>query len=261
MEVISLPETSSFTDPWRANVGLLIDAVATPKFESELFSISREAVKCECVTAFAIGENAVPRVLLAANAGAANIARPLADKYIAQYWNLDPINRAEELHEGSSVALRIVPDADIHDELYRKDCYTNLRIMDRFTILQRHGSDVYRLSFYSGGGFGRFAEYEIDRMASSGDLLMSLLIKNDARSAQRSESWTPQAWIGRLRAVAPSIPAREAEVCTAIMLGMTSEAIGLKLGISVNTVLTYRKRAYGRLRISCQNELMRLILS
>ena len=45
------------------------------------------------------------------------------------------------------------------------------------------------------------------------------------------------------------------------MLGMTSEAIGLKLGISVNTVLTYRKRAYGRLRISCQNELMRLVLS
>jgi DNA-binding CsgD family transcriptional regulator len=45
------------------------------------------------------------------------------------------------------------------------------------------------------------------------------------------------------------------------MLGMTSEAIGLKLGISVNTVLTYRKRAYGRLNISCQNELMRLILS
>ena len=37
--------------------------------------------------------------------------------------------------------------------------------------------------------------------------------------------------------------------------------IGLKLGISVNTVLTYRKRAYGRLHISCQNELMRLILS
>ena len=38
-------------------------------------------------------------------------------------------------------------------------------------------------------------------------------------------------------------------------------AIALHLGISVNTVLTYRKRAYGRLKISCQNELLRLILN
>jgi DNA-binding CsgD family transcriptional regulator len=45
------------------------------------------------------------------------------------------------------------------------------------------------------------------------------------------------------------------------MSGMTPEAIALHLGISVNTVLTYRKRAYGRLKISCQNELLRLILN
>ena len=261
MQVISLPEVGKFDDPWRANVGRLIDAVATPKFESELFSISRAAINCEHITAFAVGEDQTPRVLLAANAGTKNVARPLADKYMAQYWNLDPIARAGDPQPGARVALRIVPEQDIADEPYRNDCYTNLRIADRFTILQRHGSDVYRLSFYSGAGFGRFSECDINRMASSGDLLMSLLIKNDAANAVKSEAWTTEALMSRLRMVAPGIPTREAEVCTSIMLGMTSEAIGLKLGISVNTVLTYRKRAYGRLHISCQNELMRLILS
>ena len=261
MEVISLPQTGKFDDPWRANVGRLIDAVATPKFESELFAISHAATNCEHLTAFAVGQDCTPRVLLAANAGARNVARPLADRYMGQYWNLDPISRAEDLQEGARIALRIIPESDIDDEGYRNDCYTNLRIRDRFTILQRNGSDVYRLSFYAGAGFGRFADADIARMANSGDILMSLLIKDDAASACKSEAWTPQALIARLRAVSPGIPAREAEVCTSIMLGMTSEAIGLKLGISVNTVLTYRKRAYGRLRISCQNELMRLILS
>ena len=261
MEVFSLPETGKFEDPWRANVSRLIDAVATPKFESELFSISRAAINCEHLTAFAVGEDRLPRVLLAANAGNKNVARPLADKYLAAYWDLDPISRTQEPREGARVALRILPEIDIADGSYRHDCYTNLRIADRFTILQRHGADVYRLSFYSGAGFGRFAECDISQMANSGDLLMSLLIKNDASNAVKSEAWTPQALMNRLKMVAPGIPAREAEVCTSIMLGMTSEAIGLKLGISVNTVLTYRKRAYGRLRISCQNELMRLILS
>ena len=261
MQVISLPETGKFDDPWRANVGRLIDAVATPKFESELFSISRAAINCEHITAFAVGESQMPRVLLAANAGTKNVARPLADKYMAQYWDLDPIRRAQEPREGARVALRIVPEQDIDSEPYRNDCYTNLRIADRLTILQRHGSDVYRLSFYSGAGFGRFAECHVARMVASGDLRRSLLIKNDAANAVTTEAWTTEALMSRLRMVAPGIPTREAEVCTSIMLGMTSEAIGLKLGISVNTVLTYRKRAYGRLHISCQNELMRLILS
>jgi DNA-binding CsgD family transcriptional regulator len=42
--------------------------------------------------------------------------------------------------------------------------------------------------------------------------------------------------------------------------GLTSERIALKLGVSLNTVLTYRKRAYFRLRISSQNDLLRLML-
>jgi DNA-binding CsgD family transcriptional regulator len=261
MEVIDLPKTCRIDDPWRANVDRLIGAVATPRFESELFAISRAAINCEHVTAFAVRQNAAPRVLIAANAGSALVAKPLAQKYIAEYWDLDPANHTTGPDENKRVALRIVPDADINYEPYRNDCYTNLRIADRFTIMQRHGDDLYRLNFYAGAGFGRFAEADVDRMASSGDLLMSLLIKNDAANAERSEAWTPQALLTRLRLVAPDMPTREAEVCTAIMLGMTSEAIGLKLGISVNTVLTYRKRAYGRLNISCQNELMRLILS
>ncbi|MES2529897.1 MAG: LuxR C-terminal-related transcriptional regulator [Pseudomonadota bacterium] len=44
------------------------------------------------------------------------------------------------------------------------------------------------------------------------------------------------------------------------MLGVTSEGIGIDLGISRNTVLTYRKRAYARLNISSQNQLFRLIM-
>jgi DNA-binding NarL/FixJ family response regulator len=99
----------------------------------------------------------------------------------------------------------------------------------------------------------------LDHMMESGDLLMSLLMKNDASGTPGA--MLPESFTDRLRLISPKIPRREAEVCTAIMLGMTSEAIALKLGISVNTVLTYRKRAYNRLNISCQNELMRLILA
>jgi DNA-binding CsgD family transcriptional regulator len=64
----------------------------------------------------------------------------------------------------------------------------------------------------------------------------------------------------RLRSVAPLLSPREVEVCIRIMLGVTSEGIGIDLGISRNTVLTYRKRAYARLNISSQNQLFRLVM-
>jgi DNA-binding CsgD family transcriptional regulator len=53
---------------------------------------------------------------------------------------------------------------------------------------------------------------------------------------------------------------RERTVCTYIIEGCTSEAISLRLDISINSVLCYRKRAYGKLGITSMNELFSLIV-
>jgi DNA-binding CsgD family transcriptional regulator len=53
---------------------------------------------------------------------------------------------------------------------------------------------------------------------------------------------------------------REREVCSGILAGMTSEAIAYTLGVTPNTVLTLRRRAYARLGIVSQNQLVRLSL-
>lgn len=58
----------------------------------------------------------------------------------------------------------------------------------------------------------------------------------------------------------PTLPEREMEVCVAIAKGLSSEAMSIEWGISVNTVLTHRKRAYTRLNITSENELMRLVI-
>ncbi len=261
MQVFRLSDAHKSDDPLRAHMAQLIAVVGTPRFETTLFQAAHSVVNCEHVTAFAMSKNAGPRLLLAANVGSAPIARPTAHKYLAHYWQLDPANRMDQLCKDDSVALQIMPDADIQDELYRHDCYTSLHLGVRFTLMQRYGQNIYRMSFYAAGCGGRFGQHEIDHIVSSSDLLMSLIIKNDATGATASEAMLPQVFTNRLHLVAPQMPAREAEVCTSILLGMTSEAIALKLGISVNTVLTYRKRAYNRLNISCQNELMRLILA
>lgn len=53
---------------------------------------------------------------------------------------------------------------------------------------------------------------------------------------------------------------REQSVCVGILTGHTTEAIALHLGISINSVLTFRRRAYQKLGISSQNELFMRVL-
>lgn len=261
MELHSLADTRPKADPLRSEIGRLIEVVGTPKFESEMFEVARKAVSCEHLTAFAFSGDLPPRPLIAANAGSRPVAKSLATKYISQYWKMDPANDLLKFeNKNTDIALRILPD-DIADGSYRHDCYTSVRLQDRFTVMRRRGGEVFRINFYGGVRGGRAGGLDIDRIMSSADLLICLLLKHDATGRPAPDKLAPELYRSRLRLLEPNMPLRETEVCAAIVQGMTSEAIALKLGISVNTVLTYRKRAYMRLGISCQNELLRFILS
>jgi DNA-binding CsgD family transcriptional regulator len=260
MELLNYAQASRSRDPVRAYIQRLIEVVGTPRFEAEFVKAMSETIRSEHVTAYAFLPNAPPRLLLAASSGPLPAAKIRAVKYLAQYWKQDPAGLFEGASQGDAMALRTLPQ-DIDDGLYRQDCYTSLRINDRFTLMQRNGDHTYRVNLYRSGPGGRFAQSDVDHIMNSADLLVSLLVKHAATNPSDGGKAAPDLFQHRLRLIEPSMPTREAEVCAAIMSGMTSEAIALHLGISVNTVLTYRKRAYGRLKISCQNELLRLILT
>jgi DNA-binding CsgD family transcriptional regulator len=259
--VLSVSEACRNYDPLRASLGRLIEVVGTPKFEDEIFAAARGAFNCEHISDLSVVGPASPRILMSATNGSMSIPHDVAEKYVLRYWDLDPANRTmPDVQRDDSFGLRIVVEEDITDEHYRHECYTAYRLVERVSIVRRNETNLYRLNFYAGGCYGRFADSDISRIMGSADLLLALLVKHDATGFEATEARAAASFRSRLRLISPKMPQREAEVCTAIMLGMTSEAIALKLGISVNTVLTYRKRAYGRLNISCQNELMRLIL-
>ena len=262
MQVHQFANDRAPVDPLRAQIGRLIELVGTPKFEGETFRIVRGAVGCEHLTAFAVNEDTSARLVFAANTGPLPVAKAVARKYVQGYWKLDPANTIafdQEPNGSKQIAFSTIP-RDIHDGAYRRDCYTSVKLHDRFTVMRRHGADLMRLNFYRGGRSGRFDATAMECMMDSADLLMSLFSKHALATSKDSPEVAPKTYEERLHVLEPRMPQREREVCAAIALGMTSEAIALELGISINTVLTYRKRAYARLRISCQNELLRLVL-
>ena len=105
-----------------------------------------------------------------------------------------------------------------------------------------------------------FSEAEIANLVESAPLLMAALWRHYEVTKPADGRGAAQDFHARLERAAPGLSKRERDVCALVAAGLTSEGIALELGVGINTVLTYRKRAYARLGISSQNELMRILM-
>lgn len=261
METYTLESARAANNPFKRRVGDLIASVGSPSFETSFFQIARDVTDCEHVTAFVSSDRALARLLFAVNRGAKPIARTIADKYLKHYWNHDPANvicsgNAAPRYE---LAVRVYSN-DINHDAYRRDCYSSVDLVDRLSIIRRSSNETFRLNLYRSAQRGRFAPGEVDSVLENADLMFALIAKHDEQRLACSETDKLETAVRRLQRAAPRLTARERDVCMGIVQGRSSEAIAIALGISINTVLTYRKRAYARLGISSHNELMRLAL-
>lgn len=236
----------------------LIEAVGTFSFEPKLIDFTRKAIGCDHVTAFAHSARRAPRVLLAANAGPQPLARLMAKKYLSNYWQMDPANCIDlrQMRLSSTLAVRLGSDEIPHDD-YHFDCYASADLVDRFSILREQNEEIVRLNFYRRSATGKFRPTDTRTFDSSAELILALILKHNEILSQDQAAPNENESNSSCRL---QLPRRESEVCIYISKGLSSRAIADQLGISVNTVLTYRKRIYTRLGINSQNELLRLML-
>jgi DNA-binding CsgD family transcriptional regulator len=262
METYVLESGRRGDNPINRQIGDLIDKIGSPNFETSFFRIAREATACEHLTAFASSAGSSARLLFAVNRGSKPVARTIAERYLAHYWNHDPANRICSRNASSSyeIAVRVFCQ-DIDHDAYRRDCYSSVDLVDRFSIIRHHGDETIRLNLYRSAQRGRFVVTDFASVLECADIMFALLAKHDAQRIAIGRSGESDVLVRRLRQIMPQLARRELDVCVGIVQGKSSEAIALALGISVNTVLTYRKRAYARLGITSHNELMRLVLT
>lgn len=258
IELSSSPHTPE--GGFQAEIPDLIEALGRPGFPRRLFQVARKFTDCHSVTSFSFGTARSPRLIFAENIGDVPISRHIADSYIADFWRFDPANRvASDVAHKDSCRSMVIRADEIPHARYRQHCYAAIKLVNRLTIMRRAGDNVIRLNFYRDRG-NRTFDRGMETVAAAGDTLIALIARHDAWAA-KADGGEDFQYMDRLRNLCPSMPQRQLQVCALIVRGFFSEAIALKLGISLNTVLTFRRRAYARLRISSQNELMRLVLS
>lgn len=269
MELHPLPLLALSDDPWRRDVSRLVTTFGTPRFEQHLFQVLEDSLRCEHVTAFAVDRSGPPRLIFAANRGGAPIARSAGHRYLQHHWHADPTNQllTEQCDLLRGVIASLSPEEMTRLE-YRRACYAagdwergGANLIHKITLLKRQDQALVKVSFYRHRDAGLFDACDVRKIAESADLLVAFLARHNPIGTSGGVSALRERFERCLCESGHGLTRREAQVCAAIAVGMTSEAIALTLDISINTVLTFRKRAYARLAISSQNELLRIIYS
>ncbi|WP_332686369.1 helix-turn-helix domain-containing protein [Bosea sp. (in: a-proteobacteria)] len=260
MQLLSLEAGSVAPACLSRAIAEVIESVGHPEFDASLFALAHRFAGAEHLTAFLSAPGAQPRTLLAENAGPGERARSIAKRYIARYWHLDPANEIViDDHDGRhSWALRLKA-GDIPNMSYRSECYLSAGLSERFSLIQKRPAGTLRVNFYCGRKES-FSDGVIAKLTDCAPLLMAALWRHNEAVSPVAGADMASAFRSRLEKVAPTLSGRELDVCALVATGVTSEGIALELGVGVNTVLTYRKRAYARLSISSQNELMRILM-
>ncbi len=238
-----------------------IFALGRAAFASELLAALNQSVPVDHVCLMRVADRARPPVLESASwRGGAHVAE-VQRAYLNGLYRFDP---NMSLPAPSGVVVRHLRRDTLVHAGYRKVCFVRAGLLERLTVAASDAGQLVLLNLYRLDPSGPFGADEIAAIESLSRFLAALAVRHVGtlgmllRSRDRADRVAALA--ARLHALDGRLTLRERDVLSRVMLGVTSEGIALDLGIGLNTVLTYRKRAYARLGVSSQAELFSLCL-
>lgn len=158
----------------------------------------------------------------------------------------------------SDVAIQRVRPEDIPSPGFRRRVFEDAGIVERLSIIQR-GADTWRvMSVARHATDGYFSEPEIETLAGLAFLVLPMLPHNRRRCGAQVGLSVAQLE-ARFASQFAELTGRERQVCARAALGMSVDATALDLGIGRSSVLTYRQRAYQRLKVASPVELCALV--
>jgi DNA-binding CsgD family transcriptional regulator len=247
---------------------MLARAIGTcgrPDFEPALWEFLRRAVTADNMIVIAYRAGGAP-VALWRHAAEPRTFAHIDSTYLAGAYLLDPVH---ELHLTGAPAgvyrlSDVAPDAFLRSRYY-DEYLRQTTILDEVNFIARPGPGVT-------------LALSLARDASSGATFRARDIETCERIAPIVVALTERHWSGLSDAGSepPDVVARlardlkvrsgihlsprQAEVALLVLRGHSSASIGLRLGVSPQTVKVFRRQLYERCGISSQAELFGLML-
>jgi DNA-binding CsgD family transcriptional regulator len=183
--------------------------------------------------------------------------------YMTRYFRRDPVVDVLEkaTENGATLVLRVGP-RDIAEREYRRSFFDEPAVIERVSFVQKYSGRWQILNVTRCQPSKAFSEEELASLACLSQLLLPLA----SRQAELERQAGRRGAVGvgelerRFAAIFPALTPRERQVCARTVVGMTSEATAIDLGIGIGSVQTYRKRAFQRLEIGSAFQLAQLVM-
>ncbi|MGV6847429.1 MAG: helix-turn-helix transcriptional regulator [Marinibacterium sp.] len=159
----------------------------------------------------------------------------------------------------------IAPD-QFHRNRYFHDYYSATTLVDElaFAACPISGTSVHICLGRDSSSNAKFSAREIAQARRISPVVLTLAHRHwadlDHPGARRGDDIPAQLIESLRKERSITLSPRQAEVALLVLRGNSSVSIGLKLGISPQTVKVFRKQLYKKCRISSQAELFNLML-
>ncbi len=187
-------------------------------------------------------------------------AKENCDRFANRYHGVDPSILALRGRRETTVLTKI-GIGDIRDHQYRH-CFELTHVQERLSYFSRSGSNLHQLSIFRGPGKRSFTASEMGRFATLANVILVTMERHEVMRGVEAGASRPLnvEEVERLLIRLPgSLSKREREVCSRAAVGITIEGTALDLNIQKTSVITYRQRAYQKLGITRQNELVAMV--
>jgi DNA-binding CsgD family transcriptional regulator len=249
------------------SLGQLISSISTPLFGETLMRSVHTTVGGDFCLVVKLKPGNTPECLFTGGGIPRQLERMMVRDYLSRFYRDDPaLNRMCETPETSDAVVRPFDTPSDYTMSYRKRFFIAAGVSDKISTGAWHKDCLIYSSFYKLEPSRPFYDAEIDALSLVGPALSAAIFKHGNTHGSECEDLSHSRRgrcveeTGMGTSPFANLTERERTVCNYIVEGCTSEAISLRLDISINSVLCYRKRAYAKLGISSVNELFWIAL-
>lgn len=237
----------------------LLGCFGRPTFEGEMTRLLVEALGVDQVHIFrgAVDE---PEIVASICAKGTGRAEQQSGLYVSQkVWRFDSeFARYDHSIGHGPTVCRFDTGRTVSPEM--RDFYEFVDVGERVVAIGDSASGRLYLAAIRSRTRGRFAADEEHRLRLLGETAFPMLTRHYALLLERqqfSQALTSLRIIERCLSLSrESFPKREGQVAARILYGLSTEEIGLDLGISADTVVCYRRRFYQRFGIACFRDIV-----
>jgi DNA-binding CsgD family transcriptional regulator len=239
----------------------VVNAIGTQRYSAACFEVFEQPLEVDHWALYRHNADSSVNCIATASRSYPLAAKENISRFIGRYYKFDPslvAARARPLRSACVIKMEV---ADIRDRHYRH-CFDLTHVQERVSFFHCAGTDLYQLSVFRRTGKRPFSPEDMARFSSLASFVVTCAVKHEM--FKQIATGIPRhldldAIEQLLRYTPAGLSRREAQVCARVITGMTIDRTAADLAIKRTSIVTYRQRAYEKLNISRQNELVALV--